>query len=887
MPNSRCHNTDTTVNSVHCYSVLLIPSELRVGTSSRKYLLLGTTYKDFLAIKKCCASSLRRDARRYKLAEMDDPERLVARIKAQNLVEFYVERSGAVYLDSAGAPIPSQLMLKNIFDSMVSHPLGNPHSSGITNVGAGDFSSRSSHVINDTRDVVLKYFGATAEQYDLVFTAGSTDAIKLVGETFPFGENGIYIYPSNAHTSLLGIRCYSNNVRCIPLNKLCDGCDRQGRKEDGSLINESDDITYNLLSISGECNFSGAKLNLQKVSNIIKNHDSIVQLVTNATVVKEASRDANLNEKWLWLLDASKLAQSSSIDLSTMEYQYRPNFVAISFYKMFGYPTGLGALLIRRDSASILKKQYYGGGTIAVASAICNYTIHRTRNPHDYLEDGTSNFYGIAAIPHGFAMYHRYGGMSQITEYLIHLTKVMITKLMLLTHDKNGNKFCTIYGNHYDAIKLEGTSEYSQTQGPVITFNAYWENGEEIGFAEFGALAKSNSIHIRTGCFCNVGACADSLNLTFGQIKYNYSQGRVCDDDTVDIVDGKNTGAIRISFGLYNDVGDCEKFIDFIKGHFMNRNKLVPVIKPALRVAQSTFLLKCIYVYPVKSCAGINVHHWPVCSEGLKYDREFAILDNFSGTILTQKVVPKLALILPSIDISKGVLTLTVRECTDQMEPSINVSLSSDSWCCDSNATARICGRKVIYNTINENVDLWLSKHMGKSVRLIRFAHNKVEAQSNTAEGMTTCSSAKAKSFTNDSPFLLLSEESVLDLHAVTKNSEGPTQFIQRLRPNFVISGACVPYYEDEMERMMLTDCDGNCVTFVSNGMCQRCTAVDVNSLSGEKDGNLFATMSEYRKQSGKITLGHLLALDAATLGNIQAREVCISSGINVELKFV
>ena len=43
--------------------------------------------------------------------------------------------------------------------------------------------------------------------------------------------------------------------------------------------------------------------------------------------------------RWHVLLDAAKLAATSVLDLSV----HRPDFVAVSFYKMFGYPTGLGA----------------------------------------------------------------------------------------------------------------------------------------------------------------------------------------------------------------------------------------------------------------------------------------------------------------------------------------------------------------------------------------------------------------------------------------------------------------------------------------------------------------------------------------------------------------
>jgi molybdenum cofactor sulfurtransferase len=61
----------------------------------------------------------------------------------------------------------------------------------------------------------------------------------------------------------------------------------------------------------------------------------------------------------MWMLDASKLAATSVVNLSTLSEEDRPDFVCLSFYKMFGYPTGLGALLMKRSSAMSLRKRSF------------------------------------------------------------------------------------------------------------------------------------------------------------------------------------------------------------------------------------------------------------------------------------------------------------------------------------------------------------------------------------------------------------------------------------------------------------------------------------------------------------------------------------------------
>lgn len=65
--------------------------------------------------------------------------------------------------------------------------------------------------------------------------------------------------------------------------------------------------------------------------------------------------------RWFVLLDAASHVSCSSLDLQDCP----ADFIPISFYKVFGFPTGLGALVVRNDAADILTKTYFGGGTAA------------------------------------------------------------------------------------------------------------------------------------------------------------------------------------------------------------------------------------------------------------------------------------------------------------------------------------------------------------------------------------------------------------------------------------------------------------------------------------------------------------------------------------------
>ena len=264
----------------------------------------------------------------------------------------------SIYLDHAGATIPSPSMLSLIFDDLLKEPLGNPHSQKST-----------SSKIDSIRLMILDYFGINNNQYDVIFTSGATASCKLVAESFPFGDNGVFAYPSNAHTSLLGMRGYSKNAMLVPFEKLVDyeSVIKISSSSSSSSTSSSTTTTtstststssssttttstspsstssdYNLLALSGECNFSGSKLDFNNVYNKVKECHGTDWLTNelSATVVKSHNEEVltTNDESWLLFLDAAKLSSTSPLNLSLS----LPHFIAVSFYKMFGYPTGLG-----------------------------------------------------------------------------------------------------------------------------------------------------------------------------------------------------------------------------------------------------------------------------------------------------------------------------------------------------------------------------------------------------------------------------------------------------------------------------------------------------------------------------------------------------------------
>lgn len=208
---------------------------------------------------------------------------------------------------------------------------------------------------------VLQHFNAPPEEYSVIFTSGCTAALKLVAESFPWrsqteGEEGSHFcYLTDCHTSVVGIRglTSSRGVVALPVSP-------QEVEDRAKDVAQGEDVIYqtpHLFCYPAQSNFSGRKYPLSHVRGI---------------QARRLYPACDRRGHWLVLLDAA-----SHVSCSPLNLQDCPaDFIPISFYKMFGFPTGLGALLVRNHAAGILKKTYFGGGTAAAYLSGEDYYVH-------------------------------------------------------------------------------------------------------------------------------------------------------------------------------------------------------------------------------------------------------------------------------------------------------------------------------------------------------------------------------------------------------------------------------------------------------------------------------------------------------------------------------
>lgn len=243
-------------------------------------------------------------------------------------------------------------------------------------------------------------------------------------------------------------------------------------------------------------------------------------------------------------------------------------------------------------------------------------------------EDGTSPFLSIATLHVSFDLLASLGGMESIQRHAFGIAEYFARQVLELRH-YNGRKAFVLYGSW---ANMEKVSLYNQ--GATVAFNGVRADGTWIGYSEIGKLASLHRIILRTGCFCNAGACQRWLGLSASQLRENLKRGHICWDDH-DVIEGTPTGAVRVSFGWASTRDDAEVVLEMLKSSFVETGVAAELGSPHERGCDAE--LRSLWLYPVKSFGGMQVRTWEIGPRGLCYDREWAVVDE-TGSYLNQKV---------------------------------------------------------------------------------------------------------------------------------------------------------------------------------------------------------------------------------------------------------
>ncbi|XP_046476693.1 molybdenum cofactor sulfurase 1 isoform X2 [Neodiprion pinetum] len=831
--------------------------------------------------RRACCPTICTDPR--GMAE-ENCEKCYAQVYDRETVEYlkteFDRLKDNCYLDHAGATLYSKTQIKNVADDLSSNLYGNPHS-------LGSASKLTLDIIDQIRFRILDHFHTSCDEYSVIFTSSATASLKLVSESFAFskydeiqgGGCGKFVYLQDNHTSVLGMR---EVVAERGAEVFCLGHEEAFKIFHGerSRRTEPEVETRKLNSLfvyPAQCNFSGLKYPLEWVK-ITTEENALDYLVDDR------------RSEWFTMLDAASYVATNDLDLA----KFKPDFVCLSFYKIFGYPTGIGALLVRNSSAGVLRKVYYGGGTVEIS--LSSDMFHSKRPVlHERFEDGTLPFLSIASLRHGFEVLEKIP-MQKISQHVFGLAKCLHDSLLVM-HHSNGSPIAKLYS--------DTAYEDARTQGGVVTFNLLRPNGETVGFVEFLNMSNLHKIHVRTGCFCNPGACQRHLKLSNEELKEHFSAGHVCGDER-DLVKGKPTGGIRVSFGYMSTMSEVTSLIELVKKCFVHGPEVEKVpdwwgahrmkvrirhgdvsstsdlatIRPSsdqhdldegyfenvvrngdgistdARIVleedgeeeedgRDEKVAKCklrrLYIYPVKSCAAYEIpESWVIGNRGLNYDREWMIT-TASGVCLTQKQEVKLCLIRPVIRRADNVLELNYPGM-----PSIKVPLKiavNDPRPAGAVCRSKICGHRVEGTDCGSDVSEWLSLSLGRpGLRLV-----KQNSEAKVKNGPDI-------SFSSQAQYLLINQASIRWLaEKITPDSEcDKDTILDRFRGNIVVDG-CEPF--DEMK---WTSIKIGKTMFRVDGQCTRCQMICVDQNTGKKTVEPLRTLAE--EFHGKMRFGIYLS---------------------------
>ena len=424
-----------------------------------------------------------------------------------------LDRGGHVYLDYTGGGLYAQSQLLEHMRLLESGVFGNPHSINPT-------SAASTELVERARAYVLEFFNASPDEYVAIFTPNATGALRLVGEAYPFHPGDRFLLTFDNHNSVNGIREFARARGAETTYVPTVAPDL--RVDENLLARYLSDTAgehHNLLAYPAQSNFSGVQHPLAWIEQA-QSHG------------------------WDVLLDAAAYVPTNRLDLSV----WHPDFVAISFYKMFGWPTGVGCLLARRDALAKLERPWFSGGTIVAAFVQREY--YQSAPGAAHFEDGTVNYLNLPAVEIGLSYLNRVG-IETIHARVAALGALLLDSLNTLRHS-DGSPAATIYGpRSWDR------------RGATIAFNFLHPDGSVVDERYVDRLAGDHNISLRTGCFCNPGAGEVAFTISRETlVGGEFGEGTTL-DDYIDELGLHSGGAIRASLGLASNLADLHRFIEF------------------------------------------------------------------------------------------------------------------------------------------------------------------------------------------------------------------------------------------------------------------------------------------------------------------------------------
>lgn len=734
-------------------------------------------------------------------------------------------------------------------------------------------SQLSTRRTEEVRTRVLQFFNASPEEFDVVFVANATAAIKLVADSFrDCDSRGFwYGYHVDSHTSVVGVREVAEmGYQCF-----------QDVYVDAWIaeIGTAQSTAPRLFAFPAQSNMNGRRLPIRWCEQI-----------------RSAANEAG---NVFTLLDASSFVSTAPLDLG--KATGAPDFTALSFYKIFGFPD-LGALIVRKSAARVLeRRKFFGGGTVdMVIASGAQWHAKKETSIHAHLEDGTLPFHSIIALDAAIDTHKRlYGSMANISAHTGFLAKRVYDRLSAMVHF-NDAKVCQIYQKGYENPAL---------QGPIIAFNLRDSRGEWIPKTEVERLATMQNIQLRSGSVCNPGGTAFSLGWTSQELRRNYAAGLRCGDDH-DMLGGRPTGILRVSLGAMTNLDDIDSLTDFIEKFYVEKVPPLVSLHPPLdedNLAAPHFYVESVTIFPIKGCGAFRIPEgksWEVKREGIAWDQEWYLVHAGTGVPIKQREHSRMTLIRPSIDIDRNILRITCDAKAANDKLSLEIPLTWSRTCmgtmttpvrsrCQKQPVSACEDQLCLRAYASPVVSSFFTDFLGVSCTLARFSSQdtsldvqlphlastwKDRLRRFTRFGLFSPSDQfprergqKCLVVSSETSLLIVSRSSVNCLNETIKANTKLTSGVSRNFAADVFQGNIViaernsqpghaeqPYVEDNWTSVSIGQDDLRFDTF---DPCQRCQMICVDQATGVQRIEILAALPKKRKVDGKVLFGRYAAI--------------------------
>lgn len=478
----------------------------------------------------------------------------------------YLDAHGHVYLDYTGSSLPSASQYRHHQERLSQTVYGNPHSTSPT-------SRAATEAVEETRARILAHLNASPAEYAVVFTANATAAARLVGEAYPFSRRGTrLVLTADNHNSVHGLREFARaagaKTTYIPLRQ------PDMRVDEARVLSALSSSSSSFSSSSSSPPHDGGGKRGSLARRLLRSaggcgRSERRRRARGLFAYPAQSNFTGVRHPLSWvgqaqqrgyhvLLDAAAYLPTAALDLS----EVKPDFVLASWYKVLGYPTGVGCLVARRDALEWLRprRPWFSGGTIQVVMVAVPWHQKAARADEAF-EDGTLNFASIPDVRFGLDWLAAAAGLSVVAARVRCLTGWFLARLQRLRHG-DGAPMAVVYGPADTAMR-----------GGTVAFNFVDAAGRVVDERLVALESAAAGISLRTGCFCNPGAGEAAFGWDVGTLRRLSRARDACRD--LDGVAGELGlvlfGAVRVSFGIASTAADVDRFFGFAEKTYKDR----------------------------------------------------------------------------------------------------------------------------------------------------------------------------------------------------------------------------------------------------------------------------------------------------------------------------